>query len=80
MDLLASFDRIKYPARGRMGGENGKAGYVKIKDKAILNGKGTQLISAGDILEIYTPGGAGLGKVKDRSEINLKYDTDNEMI
>ena len=24
MDLLASFDRIKYPARGRMGGENGK--------------------------------------------------------
>lgn len=80
MDLLASFDRIKYPARGRMGGENGKAGYVKIKDKGILNGKGTQLISAGDILEIYTPGGAGLGRLKDRSEINLKYDTDNEMI
>ena len=80
MDLLASFDRIKYPARGRMGGENGKAGYVRIKDKGILNGKGTQLISAGDILQIYTPGGAGLGQVKDRSEINLKYDKDNEMI
>jgi N-methylhydantoinase B len=80
MDLLASFDRIKYPARGRMGGENGKAGYVRIKDKGILNGKGTQLISAGDILQIYTPGGAGLGQVKDRSDINLKYDKDNEMI
>jgi len=80
MDLLASFDRIKYPARGRMGGENGKAGYVRIKDKGILNGKGTQLISAGDILEIYTPGGAGLGQAKDRSDKNLKYDKDNEMI
>jgi len=80
MDLLASFDRIKYPARGRMGGENGKAGYVRIKDKGILNGKGTQLISAGDILEIYTPGGAGLGQAKDRSNKNLKYDKDNEMI
>ena len=80
MDLLASFDRIKYPARGRMGGENGKAGYVRIKDKGILNGKGTQLISAGDVLEIYTPGGAGLGQAKDRSDKNLKYDKDNEMI
>ena len=80
MDLLASFDRIKYPARGRMGGENGKAGYVRIKDKGILNGKGTQLIPAGDILEIYTPGGAGLGQAKDRSDKNLKYDKDNEMI
>ena len=55
MDLLASFDRIKFPARGRLNGSNGKPGQVSIKGKGKLNGKGTQLIKAGDILQIYTP-------------------------
>ena len=47
MDLLASFDRIKFPARGRLNGSNGKPGQVSIKGKGKLNGKGTQVIKAG---------------------------------
>ena len=80
MDLLASFDRIKFPARGRMNGENGKAGHVSIKNKGKLNGKGTQVIKAGDIREIFTPGGAGLGDYSERNEDLIKIDKENELL
>jgi N-methylhydantoinase B len=80
MDLLASFDRIKFPARGRMNGENGKAGHVSIKNKGKLNGKGTQVIKAGDIIEIFTPGGAGLGDYSERNEDLIKIDKENELL
>jgi N-methylhydantoinase B len=40
MDLLASFDRIKYPARGRLQGEDGKAGSVSIKNQGTSKRKG----------------------------------------
>ena len=80
MDLLASFDRIKFPARGRMNGENGKAGQVSIKNKGKLNGKGTQVIKAGDVIEIFTPGGAGLGNYSDRDKDLIKIDKENELL
>ena len=80
MDLLASFDRIKFPARGRMNGENGKAGQVSIKNKGKLNGKGTQVIKAGDVIEIFTPGGAGLGNYSDRDKDLIKIDEENELL
>ena len=80
MDLLASFDRIKFPARGRLNGSNGKPGQVSIKGKGKLNGKGTQLIKAGDILQIYTPGGAGLGDYSEREQSLLDKDFENEFL
>ena len=80
MDLLASFDRIKFPARGRLNGSNGKPGQVSIKGKGKLNGKGTQLIKAGDILQIYTPGGAGLGDYSKRDQVLLDKDLENEFL
>ena len=80
MDLLASFDRIKFPARGRLNGSNGKPGQVSIKGKGKLNGKGTQLIKAGDILQIYTPGGAGLGDYSKREQSLLDKDLENEFL
>ena len=80
MDLLASFDRIKFPARGRLNGSNGKPGQVLIKGKGKLNGKGTQLIKAGDILQIYTPGGAGLGDYSEREQSLLDKDLENEFL
>ena len=80
MDLLASFDRIKFPARGRLNGSNGKPGQVSIKGKGKLNGKGTQLIKAGDILQIYTPGGAGLGHYSKREQSLLDKDLENEFL
>ena len=80
MDLLASFDRIKFPARGRLNGGNGKPGQVSIKGKGKLNGKGTQVIKAGDILQIHTPGGAGLGDYSERDQLLLDKDLENEFL
>ncbi len=80
MDLLASFDRIKFPARGRLNGGNGKPGQVSIKGKGKLNGKGTQVIKGGDILQIYTPGGAGLGDYSERDQVLLDKDLENEFL
>ncbi len=80
MDLLASFDRIKYPARGRLNGSNGKPGHVSIKGKGKLNGKGTQVIKAGDILQIHTPGGAGYGDYSERDQSLLEKDLENEFL
>ncbi len=80
MDLLASFDRIKFPARGRFNGSNGKPGQVSIKGKRKLNGKGTQVIKAGDILQIHTPGGAGYGDYLERDQGLLEKDLDNEFL
>ena len=80
MDLLASFDRIKFPARGRLNGSNGKPGQVSIKGKGKLNGKGTQVIKAGDILQIHTPGGAGYGDYSKRDQVLLEKDLENEFL
>ena len=80
MDLLASFDRIKFPARGRSHGEKGNAGQVSIKNKRKLNGKGTQVIKAGEILQIFTPGGGGLGDYSDRDKELIEIDIENELI
>ena len=80
MDLLASFDRIKFPARGRSHGENGNAGQVSIKNKRKLNGKGTQVIKAGEILQIFTPGGGGLGGYSDRDKELIETDIENKLI
>ena len=80
MDLLASFDRIKFPARGRSHGEHGNAGQVSIKNKRKLNGKGTQVIKAGEILQIFTPGGGGLGGYSDRDKELIETDIENELI
>ena len=80
MDLLASFDRIKFPARGRLNGSNGKPGQVSIKGKGKLNGKGTQVIKAGDILQIHTPGGAGYGDYSERDQVLLEKDLESEFL
>ena len=51
-----------------------------IKNKGKLNGKGTQVIKAGDIIEIFTPGGAGLGDYSERNENLIKIDKENELL
>jgi len=65
-ELLAAFDRIQYPARGRDGGTNGAPGAVAVKDGRALKGKGTQAIMPGERLVVMTPGGGGIGNPADR--------------
>ena len=60
-ELLAAFDRIDFPPRGRRGGKAGAPGAVEIKGGPKLNGKGTQRVQPGERLVVMTPGGGGLG-------------------
>lgn len=60
-ELLAAFDRIDHPPRGREGGHDGAPGVVAIKGGRTLKGKGAQTIYPGERLVVMTPGGGGLG-------------------
>ena len=66
-ELLAAYDRIDFPARGRNGGLNGEAGSLGFTSGEKLRGKGTQTIPAGKIARFHTPGGAGFGDEGPRS-------------
>lgn len=72
--LSAAFERVKNPARGRLGGENGGAGYVGLASGRPIAGKGLQTIEAGDRLVIHTPGGGGLGNPKERPAALIERD------
>jgi N-methylhydantoinase B len=65
-ELLAAYDRIEHPARGRDGGENGAPGSVSLKSGRKLKGKGFLMVPAGDRLVVETPGGGGLGTPAER--------------
>jgi N-methylhydantoinase B len=69
--ILAAFDRVNHPPRGRDGGTDGAAGYVGLASGKRMRGKGGQDINAGEVLVIMTPGGAGLGNPhqRDRQDV-----------
>ncbi len=73
-ELLAAFDRIDHPPRGRHGGEAGAAGAVAIKGGRKLAGKGTQWVQPGERLLVLTPGGGGLGPPAERDPARLAAD------
>jgi N-methylhydantoinase B len=79
-DLLAAFDRIDYPARGRDGGAPGAAGVVAIKDGRMLKGKGSQTVYAGERLLIMTPGGGGMGNPGSRPRSSIVCDLEQGLI
>jgi N-methylhydantoinase B len=65
-ELLAAFDRIDHPARGRDGGADGAPGYVGLASGARFAGKGVQTVPPGDRLVVMTPGGGGIGQPDER--------------
>ncbi len=79
-ELLAAFDRIDHPARGRDGGGNGAAGRVSLASGTRLKGKGTQLIAPGQRLVIETSGGGGMGSSTARDPAAIALDLENELI
>jgi len=79
-DLLAAFDRIDYPPRGRDGGGDGEAGFVALKSGQTLKGKGFQLIPPGDRLVVMTPGGAGIGTPAERDRVQVANDLADGLI
>lgn len=60
-EVLAMFERVASPARGRAGGGDGAAGTVRLASGRTLRGKGLQAIPPGDRLLLELPGGGGHG-------------------
>jgi N-methylhydantoinase B len=79
-ELLAAFDRIDFPPRGRHGGKPGAPGVVEIKAGPKLAGKGTQWVRPGQRLVVKTPGGGGLGKPASRDAAAVEQDTREERV
>jgi N-methylhydantoinase B/oxoprolinase/acetone carboxylase alpha subunit len=78
--LFAMFDRTSNPAHGRMGGENGECGVVRIKNGKELQAKGVQLIEPGQRLELLIPGGGGFGNSYERSTTLTEQDKLNGLV
>ncbi|HZD25076.1 MAG TPA: hydantoinase B/oxoprolinase family protein [Alphaproteobacteria bacterium] len=76
-EILAAFDRIDHPPRGRDGGGDGAPGYLGLKSGKALRGKGTQTVPPGDALVVLTPGGGGLGDPTHRDPEALASDRRN---
>ena len=70
------FDRIRFPARGRAGGGPGQPGRVYLKDGPDLPGKGKDLVPAGAVLVLETPGGGGMGDAGERDAEALQADVE----
>lgn len=79
-DLMAAYDRIDHPPRGRDGGGDGKAGVVMLKSGAKLKGKGAQTIPPADRLIVMTPGGGGLGDPARRDPDLASRDRDEGLV
>ena len=71
----ATWDRLNYPARGRMGGGNGRAGSAYLGSGERLIGKKTHRIPADETLVIETPGGGGFGNPETRPDEQVEADT-----
>ncbi|MEZ5775030.1 MAG: hydantoinase B/oxoprolinase family protein [Hyphomicrobiaceae bacterium] len=81
LELLAAFDRIKFPPRGRDGGADGLPGEVLIAGTGErLRGKGLQEIPPGRHLVVRTPGGGGIGDPARRDRAALDRDVANGLV
>jgi N-methylhydantoinase B len=79
-DILAAFDRIDHPPRGRDGGCDGEAGYIGLKSGTKMRGKGFQTVPAGDRLVVMTPGGAGIGDPRERTAASVRNDVESDLV
>src|SRR5713101_2577067 len=79
-DILAAFDRIDHPPRGRDGGRDGEAGYVGLKSGQKLRGKGFQTVPPDDRLVVLTPGGAGIGDPRERAPTSVRDDVESGLV
>lgn len=64
--ILANYDRVLFPARGREGGGEGGRGALSLASGVRMRGKGQQTVPRGETLVIAMPGGGGLGDPRRR--------------
>ncbi len=74
------FDRVQHAARGRHGGGDGAPGRVYVRDGAALKGKGREVVPAGGVLVMETPGGGGIGPPAARARDRVIADLESGLI
>lgn len=79
--VFLSVERVLNPARGRLGGNPGAPGRIRIGHAGPdLPGKGEVRVRAGETLVFETPGGGGLGKPRDRARDDVLRDLEDGLI
>ena len=79
--VLAQFERIRNPARGRGGGLDGAPGAIVLDDGTTLRGKGQQTIPPDRRLRLVLPGGAGYGDPRQRAGLqDVAADVRNDLV
>ncbi|MEO0485605.1 MAG: hydantoinase B/oxoprolinase family protein [Pseudomonadota bacterium] len=73
-DISAMLDRVHHPARGRKGGADGGATFIRRDDGTEMQGKGRQHVPEGTIVQMGFPGGAGYGDPKARDRDAVRKD------
>ena len=78
--VLAQFERIHNPARGRDGGGNGALGAVALASGKTMRSKGQQSIPTNDRLKLTLPGGAGYGNPFTRDAVRVLEDVRDGLV
>jgi N-methylhydantoinase B len=74
MELLAAYERTRYPARGRAGGGDGACGTLALASGQAVAPKGVQEIPPGERLIVEMPGGGGYGDPREREPERVAAD------
>jgi N-methylhydantoinase B len=72
--ISPTFDRVVYPARGRVGGQPGTAGAIALKSGKALPPKAHSSVPANDRLIVSMPGGGGYGDPHKRPAAKVAKD------
>ena len=72
--ISPTFDRVVFPARGRLGGKPGTAGGIALKSGKQLPPKAHSSIPANDRLIVSMPGGGGYGDPQRRPAAKVAED------
>ena len=79
-DVLAMYERVDNPPRGRNGGLDGKPGKVYLASGTTLRSKGQQHVKVNDRLILEMAGGGGYGDPSKRNPEKVARDVSNGMV
>lgn len=79
-DVLAMFERVHNPARGRSGGESGAPGVVALASGRKLEPKGQQTVPPRQRLHLELAGGGGFGHPFERPAERVAADVRNGLV
>ena len=72
--ISPTFDRVVFPARGRLGGQSGAAGAIELQSGKTLPPKAHSTVPVGDRLLVRMPGGGGYGDPHKRAAVKVAED------